>query len=126
MLYRYAEKYEMLYKQPKKDILTVACGCIVAQQVSFNIGRNIRKQLFELCGHPVDKDLLLSVDLTQIKNLTENRIKLLKEIAQINHDQSDIDILECYKKLPGFGKWTTGAISILLDLDDSINLSSDS
>jgi hypothetical protein len=53
MLYQYAEKYEMLYKQPKKDILTVSAGCVIAQQVSFNIGRNIR-------------------------NLTEKRIKLLK------------------------------------------------
>jgi hypothetical protein len=46
-------------------------------------------------------------------------------MAQINYDQSDHGILECYKKLAGFGKWTTGAVSILLNLDDSINLSSD-
>lgn len=125
MLLQYAEQYELLYKQPKKDILTISVGCVAGQQVSFNIGRNIRKQLFELCGHPIQQELLLETNLTVIKNLTANRIILLKEMAKIDHNQSDINILEEYKKLNGFGKWTIGAVSILLDLANNINLSSD-
>lgn len=124
-LSQYSERYELLYKQSKKDILTISTGCVVGQQVSFNIGRNIRKKLYELCGHPINQKLLLEVDLTQIKNLTENRIFLLKNMATIDHNRSDIDILEDYKKLTGFGKWTIGAVSILLDLNDNINLSTD-
>lgn len=125
MLSQYAEQYEHLYKQPKKDALTIAVGCVAGQQVTFNVGRNIRRQLFELCGHPIDRNKLINSDLTVIKNLTSSRIRLLKEMAQIDHNKTDIELLEDYRQLAGFGKWTLGAVSILLDLSNDINLSSD-
>lgn len=57
--------------------------------------------------------------------MVPNRIQLLREMAVINYSRTNNEILEDYQKLKGFGKWTTGAVSILLDLDDSVNLSSD-
>lgn len=125
MLFQYAEQYEYLYRQPKKNILTVAVGCVAGQQVSFNVGRSIRRQLFELCGHPIEQDKLLNSDLSVVKNLTNSRITLLKEMAKIDHERSDREILADYQQLAGFGKWTTNAVSILLDLSDNVNLSSD-
>jgi 3-methyladenine DNA glycosylase/8-oxoguanine DNA glycosylase len=125
-LINYAEKYEIYYKQDILPIFHVACSCVTSQQVSFTVGRAIRKQLYEICGFPLTREKLSSIDLTKINNLTSTRIELLKQIANvIVVDRSDIDILNDYSKLKGFGKWTHGAVSILLGLDNNVNLSSD-
>lgn len=118
-------KYEDYYKQPINPIFHIACGCICSQQVAFNVGRNIRSSLYKLCGFPLTREAILNNDLTQIKNLTSSRIELIKNIANIDDGRSNIEILNDYIKLKGFGKWTYNAICILLDISDNINLSSD-
>lgn len=129
-LIEYANTYEQFYKQPISNIFHIACGCVVAQQVSFTVGRNIREQLYGLCidsqTNQLSPKLILETDLTQIKNLTPKRIELLKAMAKIN-DQREVDkVLLDYSKLEGFGRWTFGAVSILIGINDYINLSSDS
>jgi len=120
-----AIKYEDYYKQPINPIFHVACGCICSQQVAFNIGRNIRSSLYKLCGFPLTREAILNNDLSIIKNLTLSRIELIKNMANIDDSRSNIEILDDYYKLKGFGKWTYNAVSILLNINDNINLSSD-
>lgn len=101
---------------------------ISSQQVAFNVGRNIRSSLYKLCGFPLTREAMINNDLSQIKNLTNSRIELIKNMANMaNIDDSrlNIEILDDYFKLRGFGSWSYKAVSILLDIDDTINLSSD-
>jgi hypothetical protein len=121
LLVEYSLKYDNYYRQPIYDIFHLACGCVVAQQVSFAIGRNIRKALYDLCGFPLTKENILEHDLTQIKHLTQARITLLHEMAAID-DHSNI--LDKYYELKGFGPWSYGAVALLLG-HKGINLSSD-
>jgi len=120
-----AIKYENYYKQPINPIFHVACGCVCSQQVAFNVGRNIRSSLYKLCGFPLTREAIINNDLTQIKNLTNARIELIKNMANIDDTRPNIDILNDYIKLKGFGSWSYNAIAILLDISDNINLSSD-
>lgn len=124
-LIEYAKTYENYYKQKINGIFHTACGCVVGQQVTFNVGRNIRKNLYELYGFPLNRELILNADLSQIKNLSDNRILLLKQMAKIDDNRNHADVLNDYSNLKYFGKWTFGAVSILMDLDDNINLASD-
>lgn len=121
-----ASKYEIYYKQEINPIFHVACNCVSAQRVAFNVGRNIRKSLYELCGFPLTREAIINRDLTRIKNLTNSRIELLKNMASIDDSRSNIEVLNDYFKLKGFGKWSYGAVSILLNIRNDINLSSDS
>ena len=126
ILCSYAHIYQDLYKQNIMSVFHVAVGCVVGQQVAFKIGRNIRKRLYELCGFPVDKQLILETDLSQINNLTPLRITLLKKMAKIDDDRDINIVLDDYVKLNGFGKWTYDAVGILVGVNNNINLSSDS
>ena len=47
-------------------------------------------------------------------------------MARIDDQRETNKILLDYSKLEGFGKWTFGAVSILMGINDPINLSSDS
>lgn len=125
LLINSATKYENYYKQPINPIFHVACGCVCSQQVAFNVGINIRSSLYKLCGFPLTREAIINNDLTQIKNLTDSRIELIKNMANINDDRSNVEILIDYFNLKGFGKWSYAATSILLDISDDINLSSD-
>ena len=120
-----AIKYENYYRQSINPIFHVSCGCVCGQQVAFNVGRNIRSSLFKLCGFPLTREAIINNDLTQIKNLTDSRIELIKNMANIDDNRPNIEILNDYSNLKGFGKWSVGAVSILLDINDDINLSSD-
>ena len=120
-----ATAYKKFYQIEQKSLFHTTCSCITSQQVSFNVGRTIRKQLYDLCGVPLTRESILNADLTQIKNLTPNRIKLLKDMAKIDDNESNDKVLTNYYKLKGFGKWTHNAISILLGLSDTVNLSTD-
>lgn len=122
LLVEYAEKYKEYYVQPMYPIFHIACGCVVAQQVSFAIGRNIRKNLYELCGFPLTRENITEKDLTVIKHLTSQRIRLLKEMALL--DDTLPHILDEYAKLKGFGSWSYDAVSLLIG-KNNINLSSD-
>jgi hypothetical protein len=124
-LCEYAKTYEPLYKQPINNIFHTASSCVMGQQVAFNIGRVIRKDVYELCGFPLTRDAILNNDLTKIKNLTETRITLLKQMATIDEGDDAKSVLDKYVKLKGFGSWSYGAVCILMGLDDNINLSSD-
>lgn len=54
----YAEKYENLYIQPKYSLFHTI-SCITSQEVNFNTGRSIRKQLYGKCGeHNLSPDIL--------------------------------------------------------------------
>lgn len=125
LLINSAIKYEDYYKQPINSIFHVACGCVCSQQVAFNVGRNIRSSLYKLCGFPLTREAILNNDLSTIKNLTSLRIELIRNMAKIDDTRSNNEILDDYSNLKGFGKWSFGAVSILLNLDDKINLSSD-
>ena len=125
LLIESAIKYENYYKQPIHPIFHVACGCVCSQQVAFNVGRNIRSSLYKLCGFPLTREAILNNDLTQIKNLTDSRIELIKNMAKIDDDRLNTDVLNDYINLKGFGKWSYSAVSILLNIDDNVNLSSD-
>jgi len=125
LLINSAIRYESYYKQPINPIFHVACGCVCSQQIAFNIGRNIRSSLYKLCGFPLTREAIINNDLSQIKHLTDSRIELIKKMANINDNRPNIEILDDYISLKGFGKWSYGAISILLDINDNINLSSD-
>jgi len=125
ILIKYAIDYEKYYKQPINSIFHTACSCVTSQQVKFNVGRNIRRALYTLYGFPLTRESILNADLAQIKNLTDKRIKLLKEMASIDDNRNGIDVLNDYSKLEGFGKWSYGAICILMGLSNNINLSSD-
>lgn len=128
----YAKKYIHLYKQPKQNIFHTIVACVCSQQVSFQIGRNIRKQLYEEYGFPltvekIDNDIH---SLNKPENLTYERQKLIIKICEIckSYDEpedSHNEILEKISELKGIGKWTIDAVSILLGLSDTINLSSD-
>ena len=125
ILISYANKYQHLYKLAVPEIFHAACSCVMGQQVAFNVGRNIRKQLYEIYGNPIKRSAILNADLTQIKNLTLERANLLKELAKIDDTGDPKLVLESYSKLKGFGKWTMDAVSILLAISDTINLSTD-
>ena len=122
----YATTYQHLYKQPIYGIFHTACGCIVGQQVAFNIGRNIRKQLYEICGYPLTRDKVLKADLSSIKYLTPERKSLLLKLANIDDVRPISDVLNDYSALKGFGPWTYGAVSILTGISNTINLYTDS
>lgn len=128
-LITYANTYEQLYKQNVQSIFHVASGCVVGQQVSFATGKSIRQELYKLCSDPLtnqlSRKLVLETDLTQIKNLTLNRIELLKKMAKINDQQEIAQVLLDYSKLKGFGLWTLNAVSILMGINNSVNLSTD-
>jgi 3-methyladenine DNA glycosylase/8-oxoguanine DNA glycosylase len=125
-LIEYAIRYESFYKQTINDIFHTACSCVVGQQVAFTIGRNIRKTLYELYGFPLKRQTILDADLTQIINLSPKRIILLKEMAKIDDSRDVSTVLDDYSKLVGFGPWTLNAVKILMDIDDEVNLYSDS
>ncbi len=124
-LISYANTYQHFYKLAISSIFHTACGCVVGQQVAFNVGKNIRKQLYELCGTPLTRDKILNIDLTKIPHLTQARANLIINMANIDHDRAPNLVLEDYSKLVGFGKWTHDAVSILLNISDTINLSTD-
>lgn len=121
LLLHNALKYDHYYRQPIYDIFHLSCGCVVAQQVSFTVGRGIRKALYDLCGFPLTQENILKYDLTQIKHLTQARITLLQEMAGI---EDHPNLLNKYHELKGFGKWSYGAVALLLG-HKGINLSSD-
>jgi len=121
----YALKYSNLYKQNILGVFHIACGCVCGQQVRFDIGRQIRKQLYEECGNPLTPKAILETDLTLIKNLTPSRAKLLLQMAEIDDQRLAEDVIKDYSKLKGFGQWTIDAVSILTNASDSINLSGD-
>jgi 3-methyladenine DNA glycosylase/8-oxoguanine DNA glycosylase len=100
-----AVKYENCYKQPINPIFHVACGCICSQQVAFNVGRNIRSSLYKLCGFPLTREAIINNDLSQIKNLTNARIELINNMANIDDTRSNIEVLNDYIKFKGFGSW---------------------
>lgn len=124
-LINYASKYEEYYQQPPQSIFHTACSCITSQQVSFNVGRNIRKSLYSLCGFPLTREAIINNDLTIIKNLTNTRINLIKQMANIDDERDNIDVLNDYAKLKGFGPWSYNAVSILLRMNNKINLAND-
>lgn len=124
-LITYANKYKKYYEQDIQPIFHVACGCVAGQQVAFGIGRTIRKQLYEICGHPLTRKAVSKADLESINNLTPNRIKLLLKMSKINDNQEPELVLEEYSKLKGFGDWSRGAVAILMQIDNYVNLSSD-
>lgn len=121
----YAKTYELLYKQPINNIFHTASSCVMGQQVAFNVGRTLRQDMYKLCGYPLSPHAILNNDLTQIKNLTESRITLLKQMANIDEGDDAKNVLDKYVKLKGFGNWSYGAVCILMDLNNNINLSSD-
>lgn len=125
-LIEYAKTYKHFYTLDIKNVFHTAVGCVVGQQVAFNIGRNIRKQLYEICGNPLTREAILNADLTQIIALKPSRAKLLIEMAKINDQQEVEKVINEYSKLNGFGKWTTDAVSILMQTSNTINLSTDS
>ncbi len=122
----YAEKYENLYIQPRYSLFHTIISCVTSQEVNFNTGRSIRKQLYKKCGFPLIIENVNKCDLTCIKGLTEGKRKLIEEIVE-NYEEtlSDVELLEKYSKLRGIGEWTINAVSILLGLSEDINLSSD-
>lgn len=124
-LITYADKYRDFYSQDVNSIFHIACGCVCGQQVAFGIGRGIRKQLYEMCGSPLTPEAILEVDLTLIKNLTPSRANLLLQMAKIDDSKSPKRVLQNYAKLSGFGPWSIGAVSILMGISNTINLSSD-
>ena len=125
-LITYAKTYKHFYTLNIQNVFHTAVGCVVGQQVAFNIGRAIRKQLYEICGSPLTREAVLNADLTQITALKPSRAKLLIEMANIN-DQQELDkVINEYSKLSGFGKWTVDAVSILMQISNTINLSTDS
>ncbi len=69
---------------------------------------------------------MLNADLTHIRALTPSRAKLLLEMAKINDQLEPEKVIDEYSKLIGFGKWSIGAVSILMQISDTINLSTDS
>lgn len=120
----YAIQYESVYSQPIRPIFHTACSCVLAQQVSFKVGRTIRQELYQLCGFPLEKDKILNTNII-IKNLTPERLNLLKDLARINDNQNVIEVLNEYSKLKGFGVWSYGAVSILMGIDEHVNLYND-
>lgn len=124
-LCEYAKTYEQLYRQPTNNIFHTASSCVMGQQVAFNVGRTLRKDMYELCGFPLTPSAILNNDLTKIKNLTYTRITLLKQMANIDENDDAKIVLNKYAKLKGFGPWSYGAVCILMGIDDNINLSSD-
>lgn len=125
LLINNAIKYEDYYKQPINPIFHIACSCVCSQQVAFNIGRNIRSSLYKLCGFPLTREAIINNDLSTIQNLTFSRIELIKNMADIDDSRPNIEVLNDYINLKGFGKWSYGAISILLNINDNVNLASD-
>lgn len=126
-LVSYANKYKDFYTLniSSAGVFHVACGCVVGQQVSFSVGRNIRKQLYEKYGNPLKREIILGADLTSIVKLTDKRSKLLLEMAKID-DERDVNlVIQDYAKLNGFGIWTKNAVSILMNVNRDINLSHD-
>ena len=126
ILVTYAKTYQNFYKLKIQNVFHTACSCVVGQQVAFNVGRNIRKQLYEMCGNPITREAILNANLTQIRALTPPRAKLLLEMAKIDDQLEPLKVIYEYSKLTGFGKWSIGAVSILMQIDDMINLSTDS
>ncbi len=124
-LIAYADKYQHFYKLAISSIFHTACGCVVGQQVAFSVGKNIRKKLYELCGVPLTREKILNIDLTKIPNLTKARADLIIKMANIDDNREPKLVIEDYSKLVGFGKWTCDAVSILLNISDTINLSTD-
>lgn len=126
VLIKYAIEYKEYYEQPINPIFHTACSCVTSQQVKFSVGRSIRKDLYELCGFPLTRQSILNADLSKIKNLTHQRITLLKQMAEIDDNRDNINVINDYSKLNGFGKWSYGAVCILMGLNNDVNLTSDS
>jgi 3-methyladenine DNA glycosylase/8-oxoguanine DNA glycosylase len=131
LLISYSEKYQNLYKQPNQSVFHTVISCICSQQVQFQIGRGIRKELYKKCGFPLTPNKVREIDLSEIKNLTLGRRNLILEVCEIveAYDSPDNDgekeILDEIFALDGIGEWTKNAVSILLGLSDAINLSND-
>src|SRR5438132_172588 len=125
-LIEYSNKYYNIYKQPEQSLFHTIISCVCSQQVSFVIGRNIRNQLYELCGFPLTIENIKKIDLYEIKNLSQERIDLINQLIHINYEEECSIILNKCIKLKGFGEWTFGAVSILMGLSDNINLYRDS
>lgn len=119
LLINYAHTYELLYKQPSQTAFHNACSCVISQKIRFNQGREIRIALYELCGFPLTQACILACDLTQIKGLTEDKIILLRKMAEIEEN------VDHYCKLKGFGTWSYNAVGILTNQRNDINLSCD-
>lgn len=125
-LIQYAIAYQDLYKQPNYGIFHTACSCICAQRVSFRTGRQIRKSLYELCGHPLTREAILNNDLTVIHALSPGRVILMKALTKIDDQRPPNEVIIDYAKISGFGNWSIGAVMILMELSNTVNLSSDS
>lgn len=125
-LIEYAEKYKHLYTIPNHGVFHTAVGTIVGQRVSFQTGRNIRKQLYDLCGFPLKRKAVLDADLTKIKGIRKQHIELIKTIATIETDNRNENIvLNDYTNIPGFGIWTINSVKIITSQSESINLYTD-
>lgn len=119
VLIDYAHQYKTLYEQPVYNVFHIACGCVIAQKIKFEQGRNIRKALYQLCGFPLTQENIKIHDLTQIKGLSPDKIILLKKMAEMEEN------VDHYCKLYGFGTWSYNAVGILINKRDDINLSCD-
>jgi hypothetical protein len=121
----YANTYQDLYKQSVHSVFHHACSCVVSQQVSFQIGREIRKQLYDLCGFPLTRNMVKATNLPNINNFKPSRISLIIAMTAIDDNRDPEIVLNDYMKLYGFGKWTFDAVSLIMNINNPINLSTD-
>lgn len=97
---------------------------VTSQQVKFETGRQIRRQLYSHC-YPLDPNIIVNLDLSRIRCLTTARIYIIKNITKAALNGNE-DLLEVAKGIIGVGSWTIKGALILTERSPTEALHEDS
>lgn len=120
-----AIQYFNLYRlEPQMGSFHHLVSLVTSQQVSFDVGRQIQYDLTSVAGRPLNPDLILSTDLSKIKNLTSARIFTIRSLAMASKTQDNI--IEYARNIKGIGPWTVKGAYILTETSHTESLFEDS
>lgn len=109
-------KYFDWYRQDSKlGSFHHLVSLVTGQQVSFEAGRQIRQELYKLCGTPYCPHAIKQTDLSTIKNLTPARIFTIKAIATAYLNGHHENIIDYSIIIKGVGSWTIKGAYILTE-----------
>lgn len=121
------DKTSEFYKQKQYSIEHQTVSLIISQKVSFTIGKNIRKKLFELTkGEEFVKNNMNKISNEQLVKIgiDSNKIKTIRNVLNVEFEHTD-KYINAIDKINGIGTWTIKCLKIMFKTDPDIMLVED-
>lgn len=116
------------YELKKYSIVHQAISLVISQKISFQQGKNIRKELFYLINPDLEftKENIKNIKDENLENIGIDvlKIKTIRNILKLD-DTDNNDFIEKIGNIKGIGPWTIKCLKIYFELDNDIFLSED-